>query len=1430
MATTDRDPIERLAEEWRERWRRGEKFNEDEYVARYPELAGDIRDLFPAVAMMEQLKPAGNDLTGVMTVASGLRGMESLDGVSLERLGDFRILREIGRGGMGVVYEAEQESLGRHVALKVLPAEVAQRPIFLERFRREARTAARLHHTNIVPVFGVGEENGCCYYAMQFIQGQPLDVVIEEVKRLRGLNPDPTQANSHRRAAVSVAQSLIAGHFAEAEPAIVPGPAVAAPPASGRSDLSDQPEGRYHRRVALLGVQAAQALAYAHAQGVLHRDIKPANLLLDDQGTLWITDFGLAKAEDADNLTQAGDIVGTIRYMAPERFEGKSDARSDIHALGVTLYELLALRPAFGSIDRAKLIGEINSDTLPPLRPFAPSVPRDLETIVLKAMAREPAARYASAADLAEDLQRFLDNRPIKARRVAVVERFRRWCRRNPVVAALTLALFVLLAGFAVASTVAAFWLQRERDTARAAEDRAHKEEEAKTEKLFESYVAQARASRFSRQAGQRFATLDAIREAVRIARERDMPSKHLDELRTLAIASLALPDWRSLRVWKAFPEGGTSWDWDDRHDRYARASLLKGQVSVRRLEDDGEILRLSYFPGEFWLRFSPDGRFLLAHGVGRFRVWDLNSEGTVVLDQVSKGYEIFHPDSRRLIGSVDPESILEYNLLAPQEAPRLVAKLSSSPIGPMSFDPTGDRLAVATRSTIQFLDAKTGKVLRVLGETNKVGKPVVVEYLAWHPQGEFLATVCVSNHIHVWDVKRMQRVSVMEGCRNGGVSIAFTPDGDLLLSQGFEGRLRFWNWRTGQQVLHQGGSSTFRFSPEGRLVIAEGNNARLIQVVTGREYRTLVRQSNAASDLSYWIGDVSPDGRLFALTMTDGIRFWDLETGNEVGMIHLPYFMHLKFASADSLLTNGTGGLLHWPIRHPGGAATEYQFGPPAYLTSGAWVALSTSKDGQVIAQARGTGSMVLHRDHLERPIPLQPQPDVRSVAISPDGRFVASGTFGSLGVVKLWQAGNGRFIKDLKVGPFAIARFSPDGNWLAVRGDLGGKMLRVGTWEEVASFEWPGMGSEFTPDSRFLAVETGQGAIRLLDPATGIEKVRLEDPNQDPAYSLVFTPDGTRLLAISDDAKATHVWDLRLIRRQLAELDLDWEGLDYPPAPAAQKMEPLHVTAVGAELTRNVDAMMESELQSLALRLVLNPFDAEAYFQRGRLGLLRKKVTEVLPELNASLAFKPDHRGALYLRGRFHMQQRRPREACDDFTRLLELQPDDLLVRRLRADCRVALADDPGAAADYGTCIKDGAQVNLPTLNNIAWRLVGRSKERRNAELALPLIEKVEKDAPRQRSCVHTLGVTYYRLGRYQEAESTLERAVKLLNGQATAAELYFLAMCRHRLGNTAKAKSDFDDAVRWQESAKLAPLQMEELQSFRMEAEAVLMEKSK
>ncbi len=381
-ATSSRDPLDALAEEFAERCRRGEKPSAEEYAGRYPEMAEELRRLLPTVAFLE----AGRRKAGGPGSGSGeIAGAAALP---FERLGDNRVVREIGHGGMGVVYEAIQEPLGRRVAVKVLPGRASSDGKGRERFLREAKAIARLTHPHIVPIHALGEHDGTPYYVMPLMDGAGLDRVLA----------DPS---------------------------------------------ADVPTDRA-RWVAGLGRQAAEALAHAHGQGILHRDIKPANLLLDSAGTLWLADFGLAKLADDLALTGTGELPGTLRYLAPECLTAEPDVRSDVYSLGLTLYELLAGRPAFGETDRVRLLHQIQWQPVEPLRESVPDVPRDLETIILKASAQDPGLRDASAAELAEDLARFLDGRPILARRASRWERLGRWRRRNPVVSALAALSIVL--------------------------------------------------------------------------------------------------------------------------------------------------------------------------------------------------------------------------------------------------------------------------------------------------------------------------------------------------------------------------------------------------------------------------------------------------------------------------------------------------------------------------------------------------------------------------------------------------------------------------------------------------------------------------------------------------------------------------------------------------------------------------------------------------------------------------------------------------------------------------------------------------------------------------------------------------------------------------------------------------------------------------
>ncbi len=363
--------IEYLAEDFARRIRSGDAPTIDEYALRHPDYADAIHELFPTLELIERSK------------TKRLRA----EPPSFETLGDYRVIRELGRGGMGIVYEAFQQNIGRKVALKVLFRHTLSDPRRLRAFRREAKAAGRLHHTNIVPIFDVDEHEGVPFYVMQYIEGRSLRELIADARRRRE-NGEPIAADRWRFAA-------------------------------------------------RIGKQVADAIQYAHDHRIIHRDIKPANLLLDRHGVVWVTDFGVAKLIDDPDLTQTGDVVGTLRYLAPESLHGKADLRGDVFALGLTLHELLTLEPFYprmndSSTDWIALRGVSNR----PAR-LDRSIPRDFDTILRKSFAIDPAERYQTAGELAEDLGRLLDDRPIKARRESIAARVVRSCRRNKTVAAL---------------------------------------------------------------------------------------------------------------------------------------------------------------------------------------------------------------------------------------------------------------------------------------------------------------------------------------------------------------------------------------------------------------------------------------------------------------------------------------------------------------------------------------------------------------------------------------------------------------------------------------------------------------------------------------------------------------------------------------------------------------------------------------------------------------------------------------------------------------------------------------------------------------------------------------------------------------------------------------------------------------------------------
>jgi serine/threonine protein kinase/Flp pilus assembly protein TadD len=457
-----------------------------DFLARHPQIAEALADRLEGLELLcaaaSQVRAPGAELPRSAPSADAALHPEA-------PLGDFRIVREIGRGGMGVVYEAVQLSLGRRVALKVLPFAAALDTKQLARFKNEAQAAAHLHHTNIVPVFGVGCERGVHYYAMQFIDGQTVAALIREMRRLAGARekgpvsslPSPLPVQGRREGETDRPTAL----------------------ATERSATTRG----YFRLAAQLGIQAAEALEHAHQMGVVHRDGKPANLLIDGRGNLWVTDFGLAQLQGDVGLTQTGDLVGTLRYMSPEQANGKHavvDQRSDVYALGATLYELLTLQPAFAAADRYELLTQIAFREPRRPRQLNKAIPAELETIVLKALEKGPAERYATAQELADDLRRFLDDRPIQAKRPTLVQWARKWSRRHKaLVAAASVVMFVTT----LAALLSALLVWRAKDRAEQARQRADAAYEAEKAALGKEAEQRRRAEEVI------WAALDALDE-----------------------------------------------------------------------------------------------------------------------------------------------------------------------------------------------------------------------------------------------------------------------------------------------------------------------------------------------------------------------------------------------------------------------------------------------------------------------------------------------------------------------------------------------------------------------------------------------------------------------------------------------------------------------------------------------------------------------------------------------------------------------------------------------------------------------------------------------------------------------------------------------------------------------------------------------------
>jgi WD40 repeat protein len=1027
---------------------------------------------------------------------------------------------------MGIVYEAVQLSLGRRVALKVLPFAASLHPTHLSRFKTEAQAVAPLQHQNIVPVYAVGCERGVHYYAMQFIEGRTLASLIAE-----------SRPGSGRRGSETTVS-------------------FPAPPDSPVASWTEGPwqSAAFVRTAARLGLQAAEALEHAHQFGIIHRDVKPANLIVDVRHNLWVTDFGLARVPRDAGLTLTGDLVGTLRYMSPEQAGGRPgqvDHRTDIYSLGATLYELLTLQPIFPGPDRGALLRQIALDEPAPIRRLNRAVPTELAVIVHKALAKAPEERYASAQELADDLRRFLEDKPIKARRPTLRQRLRRWTRRHrSVVLTGVLALGMLLVMAVAGLLISNALIARERDQTRQAERAAQ-------QRLFQTLVVQAQASRNSGRLLGRHEAQTALEEATRLGAWLGLTRQERLQLRNEVIACLSLPDLRTRRDWEGFPRGSRALAFDPDLRRYARGDD-RGTISIRSLADDRELDRLETDPSDttclLWTRFSLNGMYLAVRsdrdGNPHLSVWDLRTHTAVI--EVGAGVAAdFTPDSRQVLigcrdGSIRAESLDSGRAgrgrtFRPPGLEHSSVYVAINPRG-------GDLLAYHLRGNeIQFLDFEDG------AQRARLGVPTGVNHAAWLPQGRGVALAC-GRVIHLYDLETSRPRLSLFGHQEECTYLATDPPGSVLASHVQDDTTRLWDLKEGRQIFSIPDAVLPHFGADGRsLALRQGTRLSILERGQGREYLRLYSRisGQGIGALIYQncenILIVGGQGGLCGWDLASGQDLWSSAGFDVKSLMWDTDGTHLVVAGRSGFQRRGfEGEPAHSPSRlRPGAAEPLSVSGVPKVIGIG-----SASRDGTTTALVAGReGAVVLDAD-LNIQARLRGQLFTWSTATSLEGRWVATGTWHGREIL-IWDARSGQVVYRIpqRPGGCSTVAFSPDGRWLAI--GLGGEyeLREAGSWRLARRIERrtgnedaaPG-GMDFSPDGRMLAVAGGLQDVWLLDPITAEPFATLTTPDPGILTRLRFHPDG-HVLAAATSGGVVHVWDLPALRSRLADLGLDRE-----------------------------------------------------------------------------------------------------------------------------------------------------------------------------------------------------------------------------------------------------------------------------------------------